>query len=154
MLRVWGGGIYEKDVFYELCDKHGILVWQDFMFACNMYPGHPEFLESVAKEATDNIKRLRNHPSITLWCGNNEILSAWYLWSWKEKAEEESQAGADAQWKAYKDIFLDILPGAVAENDPDRFYWASSPQSGDTIKEDLANGDSHYWGCLVGERAL
>lgn len=154
MLRVWGGGIYEKDLFYDLCDKHGILVWQDFMFACNMYPGHPEFLESVAKEAVDNIKRLRNHPSIALWCGNNEILSAWYLWGWKEKAEVENPAGADAQWKAYKDIFLDVLPGAVAENDPGRFYWASSPQSGDSIAEDLANGDCHYWGVWWGKESF
>ncbi len=87
MLRVWGGGIYEKDIFYDLCDKHGMLVWQDFMFACNMYPGHPEFLESVKMEAADNIKRLRNHPSLAIWCGNNEVLSAWWLWGWKEKAE-------------------------------------------------------------------
>ncbi|MFO7669200.1 MAG: glycoside hydrolase family 2 protein [Bacteroidales bacterium] len=151
MLRVWGGGIYEKDIFYDLCDKHGLLVWQDFMFACNMYPGHPEFLESVGREAADNIKRLRNHPSIALWCGNNEVLSAWWLWGWKEKAEKENKAGADAQWKAYKDIFLDILPGAVARYDPGRFYWGSSPQSGDTIPEDLANGDSHYWGVWWGK---
>ncbi|MDX2430297.1 MAG: glycoside hydrolase family 2 TIM barrel-domain containing protein, partial [Bacteroides sp.] len=151
MLRIWGGGIYEKDIFYDLCDKHGILVWQDFMFACNMYPGHPEFLESVKMEAADNIKRLRNHPSIAMWCGNNEILAAWWRWGWKEKAEAENQEGADAQWKAYKDIFLDVLPGAVAANDPDRFYWASSPQSGDTIAEDLVNGDSHYWGVWWGK---
>ena len=151
MLRVWGGGIYEKDIFYDLCDKYGMLVWQDFMFACNMYPGHPEFLENVEKEAVDNIKRLRNHPSLALWCGNNEVLSAWWLWGWKERAELENQAGADAQWKAYKDIFLDVLPGAVAANDPDRFYWASSPQSGDSIAEDLVNGDSHYWGVWWGK---
>ncbi len=151
MLRVWGGGVYEKDIFYDLCDKHGILVWQDFMFACNMYPGHPEFLESVEKEATDNIKRLRNHPSIAMWCGNNEVLVAWWRWGWKEKAEEENKAGAEAQWQAYKDIFLDVLPAAVAEYDPDRYYWASSPQSGDTIPEDLANGDSHYWGVWWGK---
>ena len=150
MLRVWGGGIYEKDIFYDLCDKHGIMVWQDFMFACNMYPGHPEFLESVKMEAADNIKRLRNHPSLAIWCGNNEILSAWWRWGWKEKAELENKEGADAQWKAYKDIFLDVLPGAVAAHDPDRFYWASSPQSGDTIPEDLVNGDSHYWGVWWG----
>lgn len=151
MLRIWGGGIYEKDIFYDLCDKHGILVWQDFMFACNMYPGHPEFLENVRNEATDNIKRLRNHPCIALWCGNNEVLSAWWSWGWKEKAEEENKAGADAQWQAYKDIFLDVLPGAVAEYDPDRYYWASSPQSGDSIPEDLVNGDSHYWGVWWGK---
>ncbi|MCK5137421.1 MAG: glycoside hydrolase family 2 protein [Bacteroidales bacterium] len=151
MLRVWGGGIYEKDIFYDLCDKHGILVWQDFMFACNMYPGHPEFLESVGKEAAYNIRRLRNHPSIALWCGNNEILSAWWLWGWKERIEKEDPAGAIAQWKAYKDIFLDVLPSEVEKHDPDRFYWASSPQSGDTIPEDLVGGDSHYWGVWWGK---
>ena len=150
MLRVWGGGIYEKDIFYDLCDKHGILVWQDFMFACNMYPGHPEFLESVGKEAADNVRRLRNHPSIALWCGNNEVLSAWHYWGWKENIEKEDPAGAAAQWKAYKDIFLDVLPAAVSENDPGRFYWGSSPQSGDTIPEDLVGGDSHYWGVWWG----
>jgi len=151
MLRIWGGGIYEKDIFYELCDKYGILVWQDFMFACNMYPGHPEFLESVTREAGDNIKRLRNHPSLALWCGNNEVLSAWNGWGWKEKAAEENKAGAEAQWKAYKDIFLDVLPEAVKAYDPGRYYWASSPQSGDTIPEDLVNGDSHYWGVWWGK---
>jgi len=154
MLRIWGGGIYEKDLFYDLCDKHGILVWQDFMFACNMYPGHPGFLESVGEEATDNIRRLRNHPSLAMWCGNNEILSAWWRWGWKENIEQEDPAGAEAQWKAYQDIFLDVLPSAVAAHDPDRFYWASSPQSGDTIPEDLSNGDSHYWGVWWGKESF
>ncbi|MFH0760799.1 MAG: glycoside hydrolase family 2 protein, partial [Bacteroidota bacterium] len=71
MLRVWGGGIYENDLFYDLCDEAGILIWQDFMFACSMYPGNDEFLASVTEEARQNIIRLRNHPSIALWCGNN-----------------------------------------------------------------------------------
>ena len=151
MLRVWGGGIYEKDIFYDLCDKHGMLVWQDFMFACNMYPGHSEFLESVRMEAADNIKRLRNHPCIALWCGNNEILTAWFIWGWKEKLEKENKAGADAQWKAYQDIFLEVIPDALAQYDPDRHYWASSPQSGDYQPEDLINGDCHYWGVWWGK---
>jgi len=73
MLRVWGGGIYEKDIFYELCDKYGILVWQDFMFACAMFPGDEAFLGNVKQEAIDNVKRLRNHPSIGLWCGNTKF---------------------------------------------------------------------------------
>ncbi|SMO81307.1 beta-mannosidase [Saccharicrinis carchari] len=151
MLRVWGGGIYEKEIFYDLCDKHGMLVWQDFMFACNMYPGHPEFLESVRHEAEYNIKRLRNHPSVALWCGNNEVLIAWLRWGWKREVEKEDPEGAKAQWKAYKDIFLDVLPKAVSEYDPQRFYWASSPQSGDTIGPDLINGDDHYWGVWWGK---
>ncbi len=151
MLRVWGGGIYEKDIFYDLCDKHGILVWQDFMFACNMYPGHPEFLESVRQEAIYNIKRLRNHPSLALWCGNNEVLAAWLRWGWKEEVEATDSLGAIAQWQAYKDIFLDVLPSAVKAHDPNRFYWASSPQSGDTIPVDFVNGDDHYWGVWWGQ---
>ncbi len=84
MLRVWGGGIYESDDFYDLCDELGILVWQDFMFACSMYPGDREFLENVRQEAVDNVKRLRHHPSIVIWCGNNEVETAWMHWGWKE----------------------------------------------------------------------
>ena len=80
MLRVWGGGIYESDLFYELCDEHGILIWQDFMFACSFYPGDDAFVENVKQEAIDNVKRLRNHASIALWCGNNEIETAWRNW--------------------------------------------------------------------------
>ena len=77
MLRVWGGGIYEADEFYELCDEMGIMVWQDFMFACSMYPANQEFLDNVRAEAIDNVKRLRDHPSIVIWSGNNEIETAW-----------------------------------------------------------------------------
>jgi beta-mannosidase len=74
MLRVWGGGIYEDDVFYDICDELGICVWQDFMFACAPYPGYDEqFLENVKAEAIDNVKRIRNHACLALWCGNNEI---------------------------------------------------------------------------------
>jgi beta-mannosidase len=145
MLRVWGGGIYEKDIFYDLCDKYGILIWQDFMFACNMYPGDDKFLESVKHEAVDNVKRLRNHPCIALWCGNNEILEAWFQWGWKEDNEKTQPEGAKAMWKAYKDIFVKILPEAVKEYDPDRSYWASSPQSGDTIVSHIIDGDKHDW---------
>ncbi|MBK3519119.1 beta-mannosidase [Carboxylicivirga marina] len=145
MLRVWGGGIYEKEIFYDLCDKYGILVWQDFMFACNMYPGHPEFLESVKHEAEYNVRRLRNHPSIALWCGNNEILGAWFGWGWKENNEKEQPHGAKAMWQAYKDIFLDVLPKAVEAHDPAKQYWASSPQAGDTIKTNKIDGDDHDW---------
>ncbi len=145
MLRVWGGGIYEKEIFYDLCDQYGILVWQDFMFACNMYPGDPEFLESVKHEADYNVRRLRNHPSIALWCGNNEILAAWFGWGWKEDNEKSQPEGAKAMWQAYKDIFLDVLPSAVDEHDPDRQYWASSPQAGDTIRTNKIDGDEHDW---------
>ncbi len=151
MLRVWGGGIYENDRFYELCDEAGILIWQDFMFACAMFPGDEAFLNNVKQEATDNIKRLRNHPSIALWCGNNEILAAWFGWGWKQKEEAASKETADKIWKSYTDIFLKILPEAVASNDPGRSYWDSSPSSGPGIPADLVNGDEHYWGVWWGK---
>ena len=151
MLRVWGGGVYEDDLFYDLCDEAGILVWQDFMFACAMFPGDEAFLNNVKEEAADNIKRLRNHPSIALWCGNNEILAAWYNWGWKEKEEAKSQENADKIWKAYEDIFHKVLPEAVERHDPSRAYWSSSPSSGTGIPADLKNGDEHYWGVWWGK---
>lgn len=151
MLRVWGGGIYENDRFYELCDEAGILVWQDFMFACAMFPGDEAFLNNIKQEATDNIKRLRNHPSIAMWCGNNEILAAWFGWGWGKAEEAKSKENAAKIWKSYTDIFHHVLPDAVAANDPDRAYWASSPSSGTGIPADLANGDEHYWGVWWGK---
>jgi beta-mannosidase len=146
MMRIWGGGIYEYDKLYDLCDENGILIWQDFMFACAMFPGDEAFLNNVKAEAADNIKRLRNHPSIALWCGNNEILSAWYGWGWKQKEEAKSKENADKIWKAYDDIFHHILPEAVATYDSGRAYWGSSPCAGLGVPSDLNNGDDHYWG--------
>jgi len=151
MLRVWGGGIYEEDIFYDLCDENGILVWQDFMFACAMFPGNEEFLRNVRQEAIDNVTRLRNHPCIALWCGNNEILSAWYKWGWKESEEAKNKENADKIWKAYVDIFHKILPWVVEKLDSGRSYWGSSPSSGLGVPADLANGDEHYWGVWWGK---
>ncbi len=151
MLRVWGGGIYESDLFYDLCDEAGILIWQDFMFACAMFPGDQPFLDNVRQEAIDNVKRLRNHPSIALWCGNNEILAAWYGWGWKAKEEKANPENAAKIWKSYEDIFLKILPEVVNQYDPQRSYWDSSPSSGLGIKADLVNGDEHYWGVWWGK---
>ena len=151
MLRVWGGGVYEDDIFYNLCDENGILVWQDFMFACAMFPGDEAFLDNVKQEAIDNVKRLRNHPSIGLWCGNNEILAAWYDWGWKKKEEAKNKENADKIWQAYVDIFHKVLPGVVNEYDPQRSYWSSSPSSGTGIKADMINGDDHYWGVWWGK---
>jgi beta-mannosidase len=151
MLRVWGGGVYEEDLFYDLCDENGILVWQDFMFACAMFPGDEAFLENVRQEAIDNVKRLRNHPSIALWCGNNEILIAWYNWGWKQKEEALNKENADKIWQSYVDIFHKTLPQVVEEYDPQRSYWGSSPSSGLGITTDLVNGDEHYWGVWWGK---
>lgn len=151
MLRVWGGGIYEKDIFYDLCDEKGILVWQDFMFACSMYPGDSLFLENVKQEAIDNVSRLRNHPSIALWCGNNENLSAWFRWGWRERViEEQGPEVADILWKAYRDIFHHILPEVIKEEDGDRYYWASSSSAAMGKPDNLTQGDLHYWGVWWG----
>ncbi len=149
MLRVWGGGVYEREIFYELCDKHGLLVWQDFMFACNMYPGNPEFLKSVSKEAGQQIKRLRNHPCIALWCGNNEVDEGWKNWGWQKQM---GYTGEDSLklWQAYQDIFDSILPQAVSNLDPGAFYWPSSPMHGWGHEESMKQGDSHYWGVWWG----
>ena len=152
MLRVWGGGIYERDIFYDLCDKFGILVWQDFMFACSMYPGDDKFLESVKIEATQNVKRLRNHPSIAIWCGDNENLSAWNNWGWKDQIfEKYGQGVVDKIWKAYDDIFHNILPNVVNDLDPQRLYWSSSPSAGFGQVENGKSGDMHYWGVWWGK---
>jgi beta-mannosidase len=139
MLRVWGGGYYESDEFYELCDELGIMVWQDFMFACSMYPGDEKFLESVRAEATDNVRRLRNHPSIVIWVGNNEVETAWQHWGWKQNLPAKL-------WDDYKKIFHGVLPEVVAKEDPTRPYWPSSPSS--NLEEDSDSqrmGDVHYW---------
>ncbi|PIF03437.1 MAG: beta-mannosidase [Draconibacterium sp.] len=151
MLRVWGGGIYENDIFYDLCDENGILIWQDFMFACAMYPGDSAFLQNVKYEAIDNIKRLRNHACLAFWCGNNENLDAWLGWGWKKEAEAKNKENADKMWQAYKDVFHKILREAVQKYDPSHGYWASSPSSGQGIKADLINGDHHYWGVWWGK---
>ena len=147
MLRVWGGGIYEDDRFYELCDELGLLVWQDFMFACSMYPGDPAFLEDVRQEATDNVRRLRNHPSLALWAGNNEIEAAWHSWGWASKFHL-SHAVQDKLWADYQTLFHRLLPAVVAAEDPGRFYTRSSPSANDDAipPNQLGMGDMHYWG--------
>src|SRR6266481_2431683 len=139
MLRVWGGGIYESDDFYDLCDEMGILVWQDFMFGCSMYPGDQKFLDNVRQEAIDNVKRLRNHPSIVIWVGNNEIESAWKHWGWKNKLPVKL-------WDDYLKIFYGVLPEVCKSLDPSRPYWPSSPSSNlEDDPESQKMGDLHYW---------
>lgn len=151
MLRIWGGGIYENDIFYDLCDRYGILVWQDFMFACNTYPLLPGTADNIRQEATDNVKRLRNHPCIALWCGNNEMHTAWFGWGWMKKYER--MGVLDEMRNDYKTVFHEILPEVVAEYDPTAFYWPSSPYGGNPdagCESGKPNwnpeGDAHYWG--------
>ena len=142
MLRVWGGGIYEEDIFYDLCDSLGILIWQDFMFACAMYPSDSLFLENVKQEAIDNVKRLRHHPSIALWCGNNEISEGWHRWGWQDSYTEKQKAEI---WSGYQRLFQKILP-EVVELYSQFDYWESSPKFGRGDPRHQFVGDAHYWG--------
>ena len=147
MLRVWGGGIYEDDRFYELCDELGLLVWQDFMFACSMYPGDAPFIENVRQEAVENVRRLRNHPALALWAGNNENEAAWKGWGWPAKFSL-SKTAQDRIWRDYQQMFHQLLPSIVAAEDPGRFYTRSSPSANeDRIPANrMGWGDMHYWG--------
>ena len=142
MLRVWGGGIYENDIFYDLCDEKGILVWQDFMFACAMYPGDNPFLKNVEKEAIDQVTRLRNHASIALWCGNNENNEGWKRWGWQA---DKTEAQKKEIWNSYLAVFDSILPKTVAKLNPEISYWESSPSYGRGNPKYEFEGDAHDW---------
>jgi len=141
MLRVWGGGIYENDVFYNLCNREGIMVWQDFMFACMMYPSDNEFLASIREEIEYNIKRLRNHPSVALWCGNNEVLEGFHNWGWKE----ELGGNAANALISYKKIFNELIPNMLVDLDGSRPYVSTSPSSVTDGIPSLESGDYHFW---------
>ncbi len=143
MLRVWGGGIYENDIFYSLCDRHGILVWQDFMFACAMYPWDEGFLGNVRIEAIENVRRLADHPCIALWCGNNEIDEAWHNWGWQDGYKEAETADI---WEGYEKLFHRILPEIVNGCAGTAPYISSSPKYGRGDRRSLTDGDCHYWG--------
>lgn len=141
MLRVWGGGIYENDIFYDLCDEKGILVWQDFMFACAMYPGDAEFLENIKHEAIDNVKRLRNHASIALWCGNNENNEAWHNWDWQAGKSKQQKTEL---WDNYLKVFDTMLPNIV-DKYTTTSYWESSPKYSRYNRLHKTEGDAHDW---------
>lgn len=145
MLRVWGGGIYENDVFYDLCDEYGIMIWQDFMFACSMYPAEGALLDNIHQEAVDNVKRLRNHACIALWCGNNECQDAWLGWGWKREIERQNKEYADKIWAQYRQQYHVTLPGVVREYAPGTFYWPSSPFAFEGEMSGTTDGDRHYW---------
>lgn len=148
MIRVWGGGIYEDDRFYDLADKNGILVWQDLLFACSTYPT-PKILKNVEAELAANVTRLRNHPSLALWCGNNEIGVAIDHWGWKEGYGYTDKQWADMK-AGYDELFKVQIPKVLQQYDADRFYFPSSPISNWGTKEDFTIGDNHYWGVWHG----
>ncbi|MBD8082770.1 beta-mannosidase [Chryseobacterium caseinilyticum] len=152
MIRVWGGGIYEDDEFYKACDENGILVWQDFMFAGSFYPSDEDFLNNVKEEVRDQVNRLQNHPSIALWCGNNEIDEAIVNWGYQKQFKYSKEDSLQV-WKDYKKVFHEVIPNALNENltSEKNIYWPTSPSIGWGHKESLTEGDSHYWGVWWGE---
>ncbi|WP_046243854.1 beta-mannosidase [Hymenobacter terrenus] len=143
MIRVWGGGIYENQYFYDTCDELGLLVWQDFMFACSFYPGNPEFVANVQAEATHQVRRLRNHPSICIWVGNNENEWAWQDWG---KVPERVGNFRQEVWGNYLSMFRDRLPTLLQTEDPSRPYLSSSPSAEfEDQASSQTHGDMHYW---------
>ena len=142
MVRVWGGGIYENQYFYDTCDELGLLVWQDFLFACSFYPGDEAFTTNVREEVTYQVRRLRDHPSIAIWVGNNENEVAWQQWGVPEKMGNHKLE----VWSNYLKLYRDLIPTVLTKEDPSRPYVSSSPSSD---FEDMAGsqttGDMHYW---------
>ena len=178
MLRVWGGGIYEEERFYDLCDKYGILIWQDFVFSCSIYPlDEDTFHENVRIEIEENIKRLRHRASLALWCGNNEMEWGWESWGWQKHPMEDSLPTLIEQipelrflldmvgerdllpdWEtlknAYDRFFHKTLPDWVTTHDPDTPYWPSSPSSNTPFQDanSQVQGDAHFWDVWHGRK--
>jgi len=147
MLRLWGGGIFQDDAFYDMCDKYGILIWHDLMFACGMYPDNTCFIESVKQELADNVSRIRNHPSLAFYCGNNENFVAWYSWGWKQLYDTAAQARIENFMNTF---YKETIPLVLKQYDPQRAYSFSSPSAGfNNIPYN--EGDIHYWGVWHGQ---
>ena len=137
-IRVWGGGFYPDDWFYDLCDEYGLIVWQDHMFACAEYEMTEEFTEEIRHEVADNVRRIRHHASLGLWCGNNEMEVAWVEWNFPKRAKLRTD---------YLKQFEIVLPEVTKKHDPHTFYWFASPSSGGGFDDpnDENRGDVHYW---------
>jgi beta-mannosidase len=147
MVREWGGGYYESDDFYDICDELGIMVWQEFMFGGDMVPGGAAFQNNVKQEAIEQVTRLRDHPSIVLWCGNNEIETGWVHWEDRQAFKEMvSPADREQVWQDYVVLFHGILPGVVDRYGNSVPYWPSSPSANfEDPPDSQTNGDMHYW---------
>lgn len=151
MLRVWGGGIYENDAFYNYCDQFGLLVWQDFMYACNPYPGDKSFMQNVEQEAVEQVKRLRNHACVALWCGNNEVHNGLEDWGW-QSALNWSDKDNDQLYADFSNLFEKMIPDVLNRYDKNvKGYVSSSPTYGWGHPECTTHGCSHYWGVWWGE---
>ncbi|NUU64055.1 beta-mannosidase [Paenibacillus agri] len=148
-IRVWGGGYYADDYFYDLCDQYGLIVWQDHMYACGNYDFTDEFKDSITLETIDNMKRIRHHASLGLWSGNNELEYAWAYWGWGERYGEKLK-------QDYLKQFEEYLPELSKSLDPNTFYWRSSPSStgnfDDPNNENI--GDMHYWDVWHGRKPI
>src|SRR5271156_4946512 len=147
MVREWGGGYYESDDFFDICDELGIMVWQEFMFGGDMVPGGAGFQNSVKQEAIDQVKRLSDHPSVVLWCGNNEIETGWVHWDDRKNFQASvSPSVRDEVWQNYVVLFHGILPGVVSLYGNSVPYWPSSPSANfEDPPDSQTNGDMHYW---------
>jgi beta-mannosidase len=151
MLRVWGGGIYEEDVFYDACDEFGILVWQDFMFACGIYPAWPELLKSIDTEARANIKRLRHHPSIVIWAGNNEDYQVRELENLTYDFDDhDPESWLKTDFPA-RYIYEKLLPDACKDLSSNAVYHIASPWGG-KVTSDPTIGDIHQWNVWHGSQ--
>ena len=137
-VRIWGGGYYPDDFFYDICDELGLLVWQDFMFACAVYNLSDEFEENITAEFIDNVRRLRHHPSLALWCGNNEM---------EDFVKQGEWVSCERQRADYIKMYEYIIPKILKKEDPQAFYWPASPSSGGSFDypQDPNRGDVHYW---------
>ena len=154
MLRVWGGGIYEPDYFYDLCDSLGIMVWQDFNFSCALYPSDTDFLNNVKIEAEQQVRRIAQHPCVVVWCGNNEVKNGWEDWGWQQQYNWTPEQIATLK-HGIDTLFGEngILAQAVKKYDPlQRTYITTSPLYGWGHPECVTHGDSHYWGVWWGEQ--
>ncbi|MEK5256107.1 glycoside hydrolase family 2 protein [Paenibacillus sp. FSL F4-0125] len=145
-IRVWGGGYYPDDYFYDLCDEYGLIVWQDHLYACGIYALTEAFEENITHETIDNMKRLRHHASLGLWCGNNEQELAWDEWDWEKHYSLQLKADYIKQYEV-------LLPAIAKEIDPNTFYWRASPSSKGSFDKpnDENYGDMHYWGVWHGK---
>ncbi|MDR1617491.1 MAG: glycoside hydrolase family 2 protein, partial [Treponema sp.] len=137
-IRVWGGGYYPDDFFYDICDELGFIVWQDCMFACAVYELTGEFEKNIRAELADNVKRLRHHASLGLWCGNNEMEMFVDMMQWVSSLKQKAD---------YIKMYEYIFPQVIGEHDPQTFYWPASPSSGGSFDRpnDPDRGDVHYW---------